>query len=91
MVKALLIAFPCVGIYIGVALAVYAFLNKHWPYDEDNDPYNDGDENKAVAIVWPIAVVMLPLLLAVGGMIGLGNVMDLIREHQKRGGGDGNV
>ena len=88
MAKALLIAFPCVGIYIGVALAVYAFLNKHWPYDEDNDPYGDGDENKTVAIVWPLVLVLMPILLCVGGMIGLGNVMDLIREQQKRGDND---
>lgn len=83
MVKALLIAFLCVGIYIGVMLVTYAVFNKIDPYDEAADTFGDGDENKVAAAFWPVSI---PLLLFCSMIEWIGNIMDLIREYQKDGG-----
>jgi len=82
MVKALLIAFPCVGIYIGIMLAAYAVLNKLDPYDEAADTFCDGDGNKWAAAFWPISI---PIFLFCCMIDWIGGIMDLIREYQKDG------
>lgn len=74
MIKAL-ICFFCVGAYIGVALALYALLNKFDP----EPAYNDS--NKVAAGFWPITAPLM-LICAVG--YGIGAIMDLIREYQSR-------
>ena len=82
MIKALLIAFPCIGIYIGIVLAAYAVFNKVDPYDEATDFSGDGDVNKCAAALWPISI---PLLLFCCMIDWIGGIMDLIREYQKDG------
>ena len=76
MIKAL-ICFFCVGAYIGVALALYALLNKFDP----EPAYNDS--NKWLAGFWP---VMAPFMLVGFVLCGIGAIMDLIREYQNRRG-----
>ena len=86
MGKWLIIAFFCVGVYLGVMFVMYAILNKADPYDEEKDWLGDGDCNKAAAALWPFAI---PFLLILCVVAGLSAVMDLIRKYQKDGEGDG--
>lgn len=74
MIKAL-ICFFCVGAYIGVALALYALLNKFDP----EPAYNDS--NKLIAGFW---LFTAPVLLICAVVFGIGEIMDLIREYQDR-------
>ena len=80
MIKALLIAFPCIGIYIGITLGAYAIYNYIDLYDENADIDGDGDVNKVVAFLWPVSA---PLLLVGAAIDGLVKIMDLIRKYQK--------
>ena len=86
MPKWLIIAFFCVGIYLGFMFGLYAILNKIDPYDEKTDWTGDGDGNKAVAAFWPFTI---PLLLIFCVIEAISSVMDLIRKYQKDGDNDG--
>lgn len=75
--KVIFIILGAIFAYFGISLGLYIVLTKIDPYDPGNDPYGDGDENKGVAIAWPVTIPVL-LIGAIGH--GISHVFDMVRK-----------